>query len=70
MVCELSSMDWVFSWLILTRCVSFHDAAILSNGKRMMEGVLNPTPSSSNTVRFTSSSLSYNVSWQPLAHCR
>ncbi len=61
MVCELSSMDWVFSWLILTRCVSFHDAAILSNGKRMMEGVLNPTPSSSNTVRF---SLACSKNWQ------
>ena len=36
MVRELSSMDWMFSWLILTRCVSFHDAAILSNGKRMV----------------------------------
>ena len=43
-------MDRTSSLLILTSDVFFHTLTIFSNGKRIMVGVLKPTPSYSKTV--------------------
>lgn len=45
-----ANMDWTSSLLILTNEVFFHSLTILSNEKRIMAGVLKPTPSFSNTI--------------------